>query len=57
MTAESRNEFKLQSNWNTVKAWKDANRYEFVKELEARGLYAAAVEPQFGIMDWIRKRW
>lgn len=48
---------KLEGNWNTVLLWNDENRYEVVRELDAKALYAAATEPVSGVMNWIRRRW
>jgi hypothetical protein len=48
---------KLASNWSTVLLWNDENRYEMVEELQAKSLYAATTEPDYGVMEWIRRRW
>ncbi|MGA2985417.1 MAG: hypothetical protein ABSG32_16510 [Terriglobia bacterium] len=48
---------KLESNWNMVLSWNDENRYEIVEELQAKSLYAAATEPGYGVMEWLRRRW
>ncbi|HTW59709.1 MAG TPA: hypothetical protein VMD99_16390 [Terriglobales bacterium] len=57
LQSEMRSDEKLASNWNTVRQWKDENRYEVVEQREAQSLYAAATEPVTGVMEWIRRRW
>jgi hypothetical protein len=53
---ETNRDVKLESNWNTVLAWNDENRYELVEELHAKSLYDAATERSSGVMEWIRRR-
>jgi len=48
---------KLGVNWNTVKDWDDAKRYDTVDELEAKALFDAATETRSGVTVWIKGRW
>jgi hypothetical protein len=48
---------KLGVNWNTVKDWDDAKRYDTVDELEARALYDATTESRSGVIVWIKGKW
>ncbi len=48
---------KLGVNWNTVKDWDDAKRYDTVDELEAKALFDAATETRSGVIVWIKGKW
>lgn len=57
LQTELSRDVKLRSNWDIVLLWNDENRYELVEEVQAKSLYAAATEPGYGAMEWIRRRW
>lgn len=48
---------KLRSNWDAVFLWNDENRYDEVEESHAKSLYAATIELDSGVIEWIRRRW
>jgi HEPN domain-containing protein len=55
--AEAKPGSKLASNWNSVKDWDNEKRYDVVEKLDAQALYEATTEIDFGIVEWIRRRW
>jgi HEPN domain-containing protein len=57
LQADMRAYQKLNINWSTVKDWDDSKRYAIVEELEARALYDAMTETDFGVMEWIKGKW
>ncbi|MGA9903464.1 MAG: hypothetical protein WA718_02795 [Terriglobales bacterium] len=57
LQSDMKSDAKLSGNWNTVRDWKDARRYEIVEESEARALYEATTEGGSGIIDWVRGTW
>lgn len=47
----------FESNWDAVKDWSEASRYQEKTELQARGLFGAVTDNTSGVLMWIRKRW
>jgi HEPN domain-containing protein len=48
----------LESNWAIVKDWSENSRYELnITEVTARDLCMACIEPDDGILPWIKRRW
>jgi hypothetical protein len=48
---------KLNLNWSVVKDWDDSKRYDLVDELSAKDLYNATIEPESGVIEWVRGKW
>ncbi len=45
-------------NWNTVRDWTEASRYELgVSEAQARDMFEAVTDPGSGILPWLRTQW
>jgi hypothetical protein len=47
----------LYQNWQRVKDWNEKSRYEQKTQPQARRLFDAVVDPNDGVMQWIRARW
>jgi hypothetical protein len=47
----------LAINWKTVKDWDDSQRYNMVKELEAKELYGPCTDVHSGVLVWIKGKW
>ncbi len=54
---EIENNAALRKNWSTVRQWDDEKRYRVVEEAEARSLHSAATEANYGVLEWVRRRW
>jgi HEPN domain-containing protein len=48
---------KFATNWEIVKNWNEASRYEVISEDDARGLIEALSDPESGVLIWIRAYW
>jgi HEPN domain-containing protein len=48
---------QFAANWQTVKDWKVDSRYEQRSDQEARDIYNAASETNYGIVPWIEVHW
>jgi len=48
----------FQINWNTVRDWNEASRYDHsTSEVKARDMLAAVADPTTGILAWLRTQW
>jgi hypothetical protein len=47
----------LRTNWAVVKDWTEESRYEFHTEGEARAIFEATMDPQDGVLEWLKQRW
>ena len=48
----------FEINWNTVRDWNEAVRYELgVTEALARGMYEAVTNGISGILPWLKTQW
>ncbi|WP_165066605.1 HEPN domain-containing protein [Paludisphaera rhizosphaerae] len=48
---------QLALNWQTVKDWSEAARYETASEVKAREMYEAVADGNEGVLAWIRRHW
>lgn len=53
--ASKDNEFELR--WRVVKDWSEDSRYREVGEKEAKQLYDATVNPDYGVLPWLEQHW
>lgn len=44
-------------NWNTVKDWSEASRYEKHTDKEAQDLYSAIADAKQGVLQWLQQYW
>jgi len=47
----------LKANWGTVCQWSEETRYQRKMQAEATALWDAIIDPNDGVMQWIRARW
>lgn len=47
----------LGGNWDVVKRWTEASRYERKSEADARAMLDAVNDPNNGVLTWIKRRW
>ncbi len=48
----------FQVNWNTIRDWSEASRYELgVSEARARDMFEAVTNPGSGILPWLKTQW
>jgi HEPN domain-containing protein len=48
----------LEVNWNVVKDWNEETRYDKgIPEEMAKDLYAAIIDQQHGVLQWIKQHW
>lgn len=47
----------LAVNWSLVKDWTEETRYQVASRRQAANLYEALVDPQDGVMKWLRSNW
>jgi HEPN domain-containing protein len=47
----------LRTNWQWVLTWSEESRYEQHGQPEAQDLLNAVIDPNNGVMQWIRVRW
>jgi hypothetical protein len=45
------------ANWDQAKNWREGSRYKRTNEASARDLHTAIIEPNHGVLQWIRKHW
>ena len=48
---------KLMTNWDVVRDWSEAARYETWTQTEAEALYHAVTDPAAGVLQWIQRFW
>jgi len=54
---DARANLLLDKNWQTVKDWKEASRYQQKTQSEAQLLFNAVTDSTDGVMPWIRAHW
>ena len=47
----------LRTNWDILKDWSEASRYERNTEAEARALLEAIIHTTNGVLPWLKRRW
>ncbi len=48
----------FQVNWNTVRDWTEASRYDHsTTEAKARDMLVAVADPANGVLSWLRAQW
>jgi hypothetical protein len=47
----------LYTNWQLVRGWTEASRYQQKTQMQAEQLFNAVTDPNDGVMQWIRHRW
>jgi HEPN domain-containing protein len=47
----------LSRNWEFVKDWSEASRYERIPKADAEKLFAAIMERKHGVLPWLQQRW
>lgn len=47
----------FEVNWTLVKDWSEEARYQHHPERKARDYYNAVVDPQRGVLPWLREHW
>ena len=47
----------LRANWDIVKDWSEASRYDRTTKTWAEDLYAAITDKKHGVFPWIKDRW
>jgi HEPN domain-containing protein len=55
--ADSAADPELSENWEIVKDWSEASRYEVGLKAVAVQLYEAITDKKHGVLTWIRTRW
>lgn len=48
---------EFEKRWHLVKQWKEIQRYEHHKEIEAEELIEAIAHPKHGVLPWLRNFW
>ena len=48
---------KLWDNWNVVKDWTEASRYQTTSHHKAKKLFRAITDNTNGVMQWVRSHW
>jgi HEPN domain-containing protein len=48
---------ELRTNWAVVKDWTEESRYEFHTESDARAIFDATMDPQNGVLEWLKQHW
>ena len=48
---------EFESNWKTVKDWKENSRYNVANEGDARDLIEAISNNENGVLKWIKQHW
>lgn len=51
------NDGDFAANWNLVKDWSEEARYQRHPESKARDYCAAVIDPEKGVLPWLRERW
>jgi len=52
----AREEERFAANWYRVRGWNEAARYRIIDEEQARRLYGALSDPNYGVIPWIRSK-
>jgi hypothetical protein len=48
----------FQVNWNTVRDWNEASRYDHsTTEAKARDMLIAVADPTNGVLSWLKAQW
>lgn len=48
----------FQVNWNTVRDWSEASRYDHsTTEVKARDMLVAVADPLTGVLPWLKAQW
>lgn len=59
--AEAQTNNELASNWKIVAGWSVGARYQTADVLDlthyAGALYSAIIDPENGVLPWLKKRW
>jgi hypothetical protein len=49
---------RFKHNWNTVRDWTEASRYDHLTtETKARSMHVAVTDPTNGILPWLSTQW
>lgn len=58
LDARMKADLSFRENWKIVRDWNEAARYAHTtKETLARGLLAAVVDPDYGVLSWVKTQW
>ena len=58
LESRARSDSNFEINWNTVRDWSVASRYEpGITEALARGMYEAVTNSASGVLPWLRTQW
>jgi hypothetical protein len=58
LDAQSTADPTFHRNWNTVRDWNEATRYELLTtEAKARDMHAAVTDPNSGVLPWLKTLW
>jgi len=55
--ARERADAAFAENWLAVRDWDESARYAFWPEEAARKLHQAVIDPQSGVLPWLKKFW
>lgn len=49
---------QFEVNWNTVRDWNEASRYDHsMTEAKARDMLIAVMDPSSGVLAWLKTQW
>jgi hypothetical protein len=58
LEARSRTEVQFRVNWNTVRDWNEASRYDHTTtEAKARDMLVAVADANNGVLPWLKAQW
>ena len=58
LEAQSVADPRFQVNWNAVRDWNEASRYDHsTTEAKARDMLVAVAEPSSGVLPWLKTQW
>lgn len=58
LEARTDTDAKFQINWNTVRDWNEASRYDHATtEVKARAMLVAVTDPNDGVLPWLKSLW
>ncbi|MGH9796204.1 MAG: HEPN domain-containing protein [Candidatus Acidiferrales bacterium] len=58
LSEEMKNNRMLEQNWTIVKGWSEEARYETADLIHyAEDLFSAIMDPDDGVLTWLKKRW
>jgi hypothetical protein len=58
LETRSKTDSNFEVNWNTVRDWSEATRYDVdIAEATARAMYEAVTNEASGILPWLKTQW